>query len=162
MERRRETILLIERKGNWRDLLHQVIERIGYDALGVDNPEDIPRAMTARPDLILLDLDLLRESAEAVVSKIHQDPATRDVPIICQAIYGNSYQIDRIISAGAREVLYKPFDLSDLPSILRENLAHTESLNCAGSRDSTVSNEPTKDSPDRSRPKMIKKITAGL
>ncbi len=144
MERRRRTILLVEQKGNWRDLLNQVIQRTGYEAVGIDDPEEIPKAMTARPDLILLDLDLLRETAEAVVKKIHQDPLTRDIPIICQAIYGNDYQIDRIISAGAREVLYKPFDLSDLLSILRDNLARTEPLNCAGSKNSSVSNEPTK------------------
>jgi DNA-binding response OmpR family regulator len=121
MEKQTRTILLVEGKREWRDLVSQVIQRCGYEVVQIDELERIHNAITARPDLILLDLDLLGERAESVVIELRSDLTMRHIPILCQGTYGNSYKI-RIISAGAREVLYKPFDLSDLPSILRNNL----------------------------------------
>lgn len=122
MEKQKRTILLVEGKGEWRDLLSQVIQRCGYEVVQIDELERIHNAITAVPDLILLDLDLLGDRAQNLVTEVRSDLTTRHIPIICEGTYGNRYKIDRIISAGAREVLYKPIDLSDLPSILRNYL----------------------------------------
>ncbi len=122
MEKQIRTILLVEGKSDWRDLLSQVIQRCGYNLVRIDELERIPRAANALPDLIFLDLDLLGERAEAIVAEIRADVTTRHIPIICEGSYGSGHKMDRIILAGAREALYKPFDLSDLPSIIRSSL----------------------------------------
>ncbi len=122
MEKQKRTILLVEGKSEWRNLLSQVIERCGYEVVPIDELERVHDAITARPDLILLDLDLFGEKAENLVMEVRSDLTTIHIPVIFEGTYGNRYKIDRIILAGAREVLYKPFDLSDLPSILRNNL----------------------------------------
>ena len=122
MENEKGTILLVERKSDWHDLLSQVIERCGYNLVYIDQPEEIPNAVNAGPNLILLDLDMLGDRAETVVAELRSDLTTRHIPVICEGTYGSGYKTDRIVLAGAREVLYKPFDLSDLPTILRDGL----------------------------------------
>lgn len=122
MKNSNKTILVVEEKSDWRDLLIQIIERSGYKVVAVSKPEGIAAALPAHPDLIWLDLDLLSEVAENLLAQLHDDPSTTDIPVICEATYGDDYRVRRVISAGAKEVIYKPFDLSDLPSILRSNL----------------------------------------
>ena len=122
MKNSSKTILVVEEKGDWGDLLIQVIERSGYEVIAVNKPEGIAEALPVHPDLIWLDLDLLRGVAENLLAQLHDDPSTTDIPVICEAACGDYYSVRRMLSAGAKEVLYKPFDLSDVPSILRNNL----------------------------------------
>jgi DNA-binding response OmpR family regulator len=117
-----KTILLVEEKGDWRDLLIHVIERCGYNVIVLTEPQAIGEAMRVHPDLIWFDLDLLGSSGESLLAQLHADPSAAHIPIICEATYGDHHEFSHLLLAGAREVLYKPFDLTDLPSILRSNL----------------------------------------
>ena len=122
MANRKETVLVVQQKNDWRDLLIHVIERCGYDVITVENPEDIIESATHGLDIILLDLELVNERAEMLIPQLQNCPSTQHIPIICEVRYGNDLLAGRAIQAGAKEILYKPFDLSDLPSILRQNL----------------------------------------
>lgn len=44
-------------------------------------------------------------------------------PLVVQTHYGDNEYVDRAIKAGAKQVLYKPFDLTDLPAILRNHVS---------------------------------------
>jgi CheY-like chemotaxis protein len=124
MANEKKTVLLAQQKNDWRDLLVHVIERCGYDVIATSNPEAVTESMSAGFDLILLDLELLKERAEIVIAAFQKDPSTRHIPIICQTRYGNDRAAQQVIQAGAKEILYKPFDLTDLPSILRRYLSN--------------------------------------
>jgi CheY-like chemotaxis protein len=121
MANRKETVLVVQQKTDWRDLLIHVIERCGYGVIAVDNPEGIIESATHGLDIILLDLELVKEQAEMLIPQLQNCPSTQQIPIICEIRYGNDSLARRAIQAGAKEILYKPFDLSDLPSILRQN-----------------------------------------
>ena len=122
MANAKKTVLVVQQKNDWRDLLVHVIERCGYNVIALTDLEAITGATRPGLDLILLDLDLLNEQAEVAITQLQKDPWTKHIPIVCEARYGNDLLVWRAIQAGAKEILYKPFDLSDLPSILRKNL----------------------------------------
>lgn len=121
-------ILIVESKDEWRDLLALVARRSGYEVIEASTGEKaIDQAMAVNPDLILLDLGLPKMGGIEVIQQLKTDLVAKNIPVIVETFYGdNVYHVRDAIKAGAKEVLYKPFDLSDLPSILRQNLALTE------------------------------------
>jgi len=123
----KKTVLIAQQKNDWRDLLIHVIERCGCDVIAVSNPEDITEATSAGIDLILLDLGLLKERAEIIITDLQKDLSTKHIPIICETRYGNDLSVRQVVQAGAKEILYKPFDLTDVPSILRRHLSNEPS-----------------------------------
>ena len=134
----KKTVLVAQQKNDWRDLLIHVIERCGYDVIAVSNAEAITETTSAGFNLILLDLELLKERAEILITQLQKDPSTKHIPIICETTY-NDLLIRQVIQAGAKEILYKPFDLSDVPSIFRRHLsneAYSEKCLPAASRPS--------------------------
>lgn len=51
------------------------------------------------------------------------DLSTEDIPVIVQTAFDDYSGTRYATESGAKDVLYKPFDLSELPAILRKHLA---------------------------------------
>ncbi len=119
-----KTILIVENAGDWRELLTQVIDRSGYQVIEADSgTEAVRQAVAVHPDLILLDFGLSGTNAGDVMAELRANLATRDIPVVVQTMFDDHAGMRCAMKAGAREVLYKPFDLTDLPGILRKHLA---------------------------------------
>ncbi len=117
-------ILVIEEKGDWLDLLKHIAAGASYQVIEADSDFDsIRQAIATRPDLILLNLSYLGANATEILSNLRLDELTKDLPLIIEVPDGDEESVRQAIQAGAKQVLYKPFDLTDLPSILRQNLA---------------------------------------
>ncbi len=122
-------LLVIEEKGDWLDLLKHIATRASYQVIEANSDLDSVReAIAARPDLILLNLSYLGANATGILSNLRVDESTKDIPVIVEVPDGDEESIQEAIQAGAKQVLYKPFDLTDLPSILRQHLATSECL----------------------------------
>jgi CheY-like chemotaxis protein len=116
-------ILIVEDAGDWRELLRQVIGRSGYEVLEVDSGQEaIDQAAAVHPDLILLDLGLPAMNADQIIRNLRTNFSTKDIPVIAQTMFDDYTGARLAIEAGAKEVLYRPFDLSELPTILRRHL----------------------------------------
>ncbi len=122
----KKTVLLAQRTSDWRDLLIHVIQQCGYDVIAVNSAEGVTEALRHDVDLILLDLELVKEQAAILIAQLQKNQSTRDIPIICETRYGDPLLVIRVIEAGAKEILYKPFPLIDVPSIFQRNLYHPE------------------------------------
>ena len=79
-------------------------------------------ARTASPDLILLDLQLPDGSGEDVLTELRNDPATRAIPVVIVTADAAPRTIERVLKAGARDYLAKPFALSRFFQIIDEVL----------------------------------------
>ncbi len=125
MEHANKKILIIENAGDWRELLTRVIRRSGYEVIEVDSPQEaLDQAATVRPDLILLDLGVSAVSADQVITDLRMNLSSKDIPVIAQTMFDDYTGSRLAIEAGVKEVLYRPFDLSGLPTILRRHLAN--------------------------------------
>jgi DNA-binding response OmpR family regulator len=130
---RKKRILVVEDENDWRDLLTMVIDRSGYEVIqAATGSEAMLQAAAANPDLILLNLGVPGTGADNIVSQLKLNPSTRHIPVIVQTDQVNNVDVRLAVRAGAKEVLCKPFDLGDLPGILRNHLAGQSAVNKSG------------------------------
>lgn len=68
-------------------------------------------AQTHIPELILLDLDLPDMHGSEILRTLQKEPATAGIPVIVVSADISPSQIERMLAAGARNYLTKPFDI---------------------------------------------------
>jgi CheY-like chemotaxis protein len=77
-------------------------------------------AQIHRPKLILLDLNLPDMHGSEVIQKLQNDPATAHVPVVVLSADATPSQIERLLAAGARNYLTKPFDIDPFLAVVDE------------------------------------------
>jgi PAS domain S-box-containing protein len=76
-----------------------------------------------RPDLILLDLHLPDVSGAEVLTRLRNDDATRDTPVILVSADATAGQIERLRTMGATAYVTKPLDVARFLELIGETLA---------------------------------------
>jgi CheY-like chemotaxis protein len=80
----------------------------------------IEMAQIHRPKLILLDLNLPDMHGLEVIRKLQSDSATAQVPVVVLSADATPSQIERLLGAGARNYLTKPFDIDPFLAVVDE------------------------------------------
>ncbi|PZR74101.1 MAG: hybrid sensor histidine kinase/response regulator [Chthoniobacterales bacterium] len=75
------------------------------------------------PDLVLLDLHLPDLPGWQVLAQLKADQATRDIPVVIISADATAPQIKRLLAAGARAYLTKPFDIAEFFRVLEETVS---------------------------------------
>src|SRR5262245_7916822 len=87
------------------------LERI----LHAHEPEEGLRlAIEARPDVILLDVNLPRMDGLKLCRHLKETPGTRDIPILFVTVEANVQRLARALEIGATDYIRKPFDPTEL------------------------------------------------
>lgn len=68
-------------------------------------------ARTQNPQLVLLDLDLPDMHGSEVLGRLREVPATAQTPVIVISADATPSQIERMLAAGARDYITKPFEI---------------------------------------------------
>jgi CheY-like chemotaxis protein len=122
----KKIILVADHEDDWRDLLTMVTRRCGYEVIEAKTgKEAIDRAMFGNPSLILLDFGLPEINGHEVMAHLKMAAATRNIPVFFQLPEASAQDIRR--PDGAEVILYKPFDLGDLPALFRKYLPEERS-----------------------------------
>lgn len=77
-------------------------------------------ALEYKPRLILLDLNLPDMHGSEVLKIIKTNEQLKDIPVIVVSADAVSFQVDRLLEAGAKKYLTKPFDIKDFLKIVDE------------------------------------------
>lgn len=72
----------------------------------------------ARPDLLLLDLNMPRVDGFAVIATAKADPALREIPVVVMTTSRNAGDVLRAYQAGAASYLPKPADYEDFERLV--------------------------------------------
>ena len=80
-------------------------------------------AQAHRPRLILLDLNLPDMHGSEVLRQLQRQPATAEVPVVVLSADATPSQIERLLTAGARNYLTKPFDIDPFLAVVDEMVA---------------------------------------
>ncbi|MGV3531656.1 MAG: PAS domain-containing protein [Chthoniobacteraceae bacterium] len=102
-----------------RILLHRPEYRLltaMQGGLGID------LAREHRPDLILLDLNLPDIPGDEVLSRLRQEAATQDIPVIMISADATSDRIAQLLSDGAIGYLTKPYKVTEFLEVIDEAL----------------------------------------
>jgi len=75
------------------------------------------------PKLILLDLNLPDIHGSEVLRRLQKEPVTAQVPVVVLSADATPSQIERLLTAGARNYLTKPFDIDPFLAVVDEMVA---------------------------------------
>jgi CheY-like chemotaxis protein len=106
---------LVERILEFRPALKLMHARSG--GIGVE------LAQAHSPRLILLDLNLPDMHGSEVLRQLQREPATAQVPVVVLSADATPSQIERLLTAGARNYLTKPFDIDPFLAVVDEMVA---------------------------------------
>ncbi|HET7009999.1 MAG TPA: response regulator [Anaerolineales bacterium] len=110
------TVLCVEDNLENRVLVRRVLQAEGYMVLEAANAfEGLQRALTQRPDLILVDINMPQIDGLTFASRLKAYPGLAGVPIV--AITANVMHGDRerSLAAGCDGYIQKPIDIDNLP-----------------------------------------------
>jgi CheY-like chemotaxis protein len=106
---------LVERILEFRPALKLMHARNGGDGVEL--------AQTYHPKLILLDLNLPDMHGLEVLRHLQKEPQTAAVPVVVLSADATPSQIERLLTAGARNYLTKPFDIDPFLAVVDEMVA---------------------------------------
>jgi CheY-like chemotaxis protein len=104
------TILVVDDDDDIRGLLRAMIERGLHRVVeAVDGAEALELIRRARPDLVLVDLNMPEVDGSEVCRRVKADAATRDLPVLVLTAAAQDADRRRALAAGADGYLTKPF-----------------------------------------------------
>ena len=98
-------VLYIEHDDDNLYMLKMRFERVGdFEVVTSDDSEQGRKlALTERPDVILMDLEMPDVDCWEVVRRLKNDPHTRDIPIIGMSAYALDSEREKAIASGCDE-----------------------------------------------------------
>ena len=112
-------ILIAEDDADIRLMLKTLLEMKGYrTAEAADGQQAVEAAAAARPDLMLVDLQLPRLNGFAVTRYVRQHDDLRRVPIVIVSGHDPAKHLNLALAAGCNAYLQKPIDFDELDGLL--------------------------------------------
>jgi CheY-like chemotaxis protein len=119
-------VLYIEHDDDNLYMLKTRLER--YDDFEVpasdDSEQGCKLALTERPDVILMDLEMPVVDRWEPVRRLKTDPQTRDIPIIGVSAYALPSEREQAIATGCYEFDAKPIEFERLVATIRRVVAN--------------------------------------
>ncbi|MFL4986546.1 MAG: response regulator [Xanthobacteraceae bacterium] len=116
-------ILVVEDTEDNRRILRDLLTRAGYELIeAVDGESGVAMAMTHRPDLILMDIQLPVFDGYEATRRIRANPDTRAIPIIAVTSYALSGDESKVLAAGCDGYVAKPFSPRKILAMVQELL----------------------------------------
>ena len=129
-------ILLVEDNEQNRYLATFLLEQRGYEVIhAASGPRGLELAASARPDLVLLDIQLPGMDGHAVASAIKSDPALKLIPIVAVTSYAMAGDREKVFAAGAEGYIEKPIDPETFVDEVERFLAPAQRGVAADARD---------------------------
>ena len=123
-------IFCVEDDNNIRDLLVYTLETTGFHARGLEDSQELWKALAEEePELILLDIMLPGEDGYSILEKLKKSSGTRDIPIIMVTAKEAEFDKVRALEAGADDYITKPFNPLELTARVKSQLRRYTQLN---------------------------------
>jgi len=104
-------ILTIEDNEQNSYLITFILEKHGYQVIQArDGREGIELAGSAKPELIILDIQLPVMDGYEVARRLKENVETRDIPIVAVTSYAMVMERERILAAGCIGYIEKPIN----------------------------------------------------
>jgi CheY-like chemotaxis protein len=88
-----------------------------------DGENGCAMALSERPDIILMDLEMPRVDGWEATRRLKDDPRTRDIPIIALSAHALAGEREKALAAGCNEFDTKPIEFERLVATLRRVLS---------------------------------------
>jgi two-component system cell cycle response regulator DivK len=114
-------ILVVEDQPDNQRILRDLLTSVGYDVIEAEDGEQaLVSAAAARPDLILMDVQLPLVDGYEATRRLKADPQLQKIPIIVVTSYALSGDEAKARAAGCDAYVTKPFSPRALLAKIRE------------------------------------------
>ena len=115
------TVLTVDDSRTMRDMLRLALCEAGFEVVqavdGVDGLETLERS--ARPDVIVTDINMPRLDGFGFIERLRQDPKWRATPVLVLTTESDPAKKARARAAGATGWIVKPFNADKLVDAIR-------------------------------------------
>jgi two-component system cell cycle response regulator DivK len=116
-----KTILYVEDNEFNRKIVRHLLGRTSYQLIeATDGETGVTTARDARPDLVIMDIQLPKMSGLDATRQLRADPATADIPVIVITSFALAGDEDKAREAGATAYLAKPYSPRELLQTIRQ------------------------------------------
>ena len=118
-----KTILYVEDNEMNRKIVRDLLKRTTYTLIeAFDGEAGVAKALEAKPDLILMDIQLPKISGMEAMRQIRADASVAATPIVAITSFALSGDEQKARAAGATAYLAKPYSPLDLLGMIRKLL----------------------------------------
>lgn len=122
-----KTILIIDDEGFVRGLVRVKLKFMGMETIeGSNGMEGLEKAISHKPDLIILDIMMPKMDGFEVCQRLKENPETRHIPVIMMTARGERSAKERGEELGIVDYLTKPFSPQHLAERIFEILGEKE------------------------------------
>lgn len=119
--RLRPTVMVVDDSITMRRVAERLLTRNGYDVLlARDGVDAMGQLATARPDVVLLDIEMPRADGFEVATYMRHSAALRDTPIIMITSRSGDKHRERAKRIGVQRYVIKPYQEAELLATIRE------------------------------------------
>lgn len=119
-----KTVLICDDEPNIREAICYAVERAGLKCIQAHDGNDAyAKALSERPDLIVLDIGMPGMTGLEVCTRLRADESFAGIGIILLTAFGQAGDEQRAREAGASRFMVKPFSVRQLRETLQEMLA---------------------------------------
>jgi two-component system cell cycle response regulator DivK len=118
-----KTILIVEDEPRNMKLLHDLLQRFGYEIIEAsDGEQGVKIAGEKIPDLILMDIMMPKMDGLEATRIIKADEKTKHIPIIALTSYAMKGDREKTIEAGCDGYIAKPIDIKEVLKVIEHFL----------------------------------------
>lgn len=129
------TVMVVEDFEDNRFMMRRLLEMSGYRVVeAVNGREAVDKAVSERPDLILMDLSLPLLDGLTATRHIREHEALKKIPIVAVSAHDTADFHADALAAGCNEYVTKPIDFDQLEGLLHRMIG-------GNSKNSKVAND---------------------
>ncbi|TFG36247.1 MAG: response regulator [Nitrospirales bacterium] len=131
-------LLIVEDNQDNRELAIKVLKNKGYEIIeAVDGEEAIEKAISEKPDLILLDISLPKLDGYEVAKRLKSMEEFQEIPIVAFTAHAMKGDREKVIAGGFEGYISKPINVREFPDQIM--------LYLRGKRESVLGGEEKQD-----------------
>ena len=109
-------ILIVEDNEDNRELAVKVLRNKGFETVtAIDGEEAIEKAVSEKPDLILLDISLPKLDGYEVAKRLKNMEEFKETPIVAFTAHAMKGDREKVIAAGFEGYISKPINIREFP-----------------------------------------------
>jgi two-component system cell cycle response regulator DivK len=109
-------ILIVEDNEDNRELAVKVLRNKGFETVtAADGEEAIEKAVSEKPDLILLDISLPKLDGYEVAKRLKNMEEFKETPIVAFTAHAMKGDREKVIAAGFEGYISKPINIREFP-----------------------------------------------
>ena len=110
-------ILVVDDINDSRELVVKVLKNKGYEMIeAIDGEEALEKAMSEKPDLILLDISIPKLNGYEVTKRLKSLEEVKDIPVVALTAHAMKGDRAKALEAGCEGYISKPINVRDLPA----------------------------------------------